>query len=102
MCNDFMSRRKAQLENDQSKKTEPLNVIKNNKQKISNKSNVYSYNTSGKNKDPKTQDIINIIESAKVAGEDLQKQNLQREKDLEFSYDDNLNQILPPPQKKDK
>jgi uncharacterized FlaG/YvyC family protein len=99
MSNDFMSRRKAQLEKELSETD--LSLIKN-KPKASNKSNVYSHNASGKNKDPKTQDIVNIIESAKAAGEELQKQKVQREKDLEFSYDDNLNQILPPPQKKDK
>jgi hypothetical protein len=97
MSNDFMSRRKAQLEKEKLNQTDQ-NTQPSSKKNVSLSN---SHNAFGTNKDPNTQDVINIIQAAKKAGEELQKQKEQSQKDLEFSYD-NLSQIVPPPQNQKK
>ena len=91
MSDDFLTRRKAQLEKEQAENKPikpalaPIKVNKKSEKKSSKNQNV--------------QDIINIIEKAKSVGEELEKQRVQRNQDLEYSYE-YIDPILPPKKEK--
>jgi hypothetical protein len=93
MSDDFLTRRKAQLDKEKAEGKSkikpvllPTREVKEKKQK--------------KLASPKGQEIITIIEKAKVAGEELEKLRVQRLEDLNYSYPPTVDQILPPPQPK--